>query len=1017
MAEQAVFTVLQRGSSIAVDEAKYLLGVFNKLELAKQQLVSMQAFLTDLDEKMLRGGAMARNLVCEVREVAQEVEDIIDTANILRRQRDQKKSIRVAISKYACFPVYLAHLHKIVTRIDSATARMKIIFDDFQRHNIVTTAIGEDERCFTKEDEIIQHWRSSAHPDLGKQVDVIGFDHQIEQIKGDLVDTLNKQLSVFSILGPGGAGKSTMASKVYVLAAVSEHFKVRAWITVSQRFLLGDLLKEMVKRIMPVRQAKELNKKTQSEVKKRLHDFLQRRRYLIILDDVWEGDAWDVISDAFPDSKNGSRVILTTRKETVANHPYALKKIYRPKLLNGKESTRLLLRVALPEYILDSKSKKSAIKAGNLVDFKKVGKDLANKCCGLPLAVVVLGGHLSRNLDIAEWRRLTSSVDWHAMITTDTIIGAILDLSYYDMPSHLRSCFMYTTAFPEDTHIDVQLLSNLWVAEGFIPLVRGRTGKELAIMYVAELAQRCMIQVAKRTHSGMISLIKVHDVLRDWGIGRARREGLIKDCHNVEDIKADYSGEMMKCYRVVLHGFLGSKFDNSMGKLRTLLDFTLTSVNNNSIKASNTFGVLHHMRVLYLQGSAENVHLPKEIGRMRYLRYIGLGGSCCYHLPSSIGDLLNLETLDASGGKLYDIPHSLWKILTLRHVHVSWVKQWSVPQISSQSNVHVTVCYSAVIRDILLCTSHHKREMEATRRFLSEDKKPNLSYCFGMKYVAAYRFDQLEVVGRCNGENQCNNDLTNFGEWADVSSALKICCANLLSNEQKLLEFMWLRFLLVLEIGERSYTGSVINCPRGSFPKLLQLVLHDLAVEDWKIEDGCMISLMELILCKCSNLRYLPEGLSMLPRLKRVKLIAMSASCYQESRVARELDNKGCVVSVSTNEKDFKHLDMPIQAFLGPVSAEDRTSVVQPACRVHTPSSVEAGVDAQASHRSPDGHLCRSTAHTTSPLHGSCRRRHAKGLSTSVEGAATSTRGPAAAPRASGLCQEYYQIRPSINQI
>ncbi|TVU40541.1 hypothetical protein EJB05_14008, partial [Eragrostis curvula] len=207
-----------------------------------------------------------------------------------------------------------------------------------------------------------------------------------------------------------------------------------------------------------------------------------------------------------------------------------------------------------------------------------------------------------------------------------------------------------------------------------------------------------------------------------------------------------------------------------------------------------------------------------------------------------------------------------------------------------------------------VCTAGYKRVMEATRRLLSEDRKPKLSYCFGMKYVVPYRFDQLEVVGRCKGDNQFRNDLTSFGEWADVCSALKICCTNLL---------MGMKFLRVLEIGERSYTGSVINCPRGSFPRLLQLGLHDLAVEDWKIEDECMVSLMELTLCKCPNLHYLPEGLSLLPDLKRVELIAMSTSCYQESSVARELDNKGCVVFISTNEKDFKHLDMPISEFYG----------------------------------------------------------------------------------------------------
>ncbi|KAK3126220.1 hypothetical protein QOZ80_7AG0553360 [Eleusine coracana subsp. coracana] len=803
MAERAVFTVLQRGSEIAVNETKYLLGVFKKLDSAKQQLESIQAFLTDLDDKMLRGGTMAKTLVFKVREVAQEMEDIIDTANILRRQTGPRTSIIGAISKYACFPMYFTHLHKIGARIDAATARMKTILEDFINHNIVCTAITEEERgwSLTTTDDAIQHWRS-VHPDLSKQVDVIGFDYDIKQIKCDLLDGGNLHFSVFSIVGPAGAGKSTMANKVYGLAEVSGRFNARAWIIVSQRFVERDLLREMVKRTMGARLAEELDKMNQSEVKKMLRDFLRGRRYLIILDDVWKTDVWDMISDAFPaDNKNGSRVILTTRNEAVANHPNARKKIYTPKLLNEKESAQLLLRAAIPEYILDGRSNNHNPLGLSFDDLQKVGKDLAKKCCGLPLALVVLGGHLSRNLDIAEWRKLTSSVDWHDLITTHRI-GSILDLSYYDMPMHLRSCFMYTTAFPEYSYIDVRLLSNLWVAEGFIPLVKGHTREEIAFGYVNELVQRCMVQVEKRTPCGRILLIKVHDVLRDWGIGRARREGLIKDCHDAEDIEADYSEEKVKAYRMVLHGFLETK----IGK--------------------------------------DDVYLPKEIGRMRYLRLI-------------VEDP-DLET------------------------HACLLGQTLV--------------------DIA------KRVMEATRQQLSEKKKLNRSYCFGMTYVANGG-DQIEIVGNSRSENQFRNVLASFGEMKNIR-ALKMCCTSLLSDEQKLQELVCMRWLQVLEIGEQSYTGQVITFPHISFPYLEQLTLHDLAVEEWRIEDGAMINLWELTLCKCSNLKCLPEGLSLLPRLKRVKLIVMPTGC-PESTVARGLEKKDCQVFVSSDEKDFQHLVIP----------------------------------------------------------------------------------------------------------
>ncbi|CAN6202744.1 unnamed protein product [Urochloa humidicola] len=278
MAQQAVFAVLERGGSIAVDEARYLLGVSEKLKSAKKQLQSLQAFLKDLDDNMLRGVAMARNLVSDVRAVAYEVEDIIDAANILRRQREPNTFITGAISKYACFPIYLSRLHNLGARIDSATERMKTIFQDFEKHHIAANAIVEEPRVYSTEDEAIQHWRS-VHPDLDEQVDVIGFDEQIAQIKNDLLDGRNKDLTVVSIIGPGGAGKSTMAKKVYGLASVKGYFKFNAWVIVSQTFVPHDLLRQLVEHAKPISEAEETEKKN-AEATEKIASTAQKKRRL-----------------------------------------------------------------------------------------------------------------------------------------------------------------------------------------------------------------------------------------------------------------------------------------------------------------------------------------------------------------------------------------------------------------------------------------------------------------------------------------------------------------------------------------------------------------------------------------------------------------------------------------------------------------------------------------------------------------------------------------------------------------
>ncbi|KAL6640077.1 hypothetical protein ACP70R_022387 [Stipagrostis hirtigluma subsp. patula] len=896
MAQLAVSAVLERVGGIAVDEAIYLWGVSDKLESAKKQLLLMQAFLKDLDDKKLRGGAMAKNLVSEVRKVAYQVENIIDTANILKRQSDPKISITGAISKYVLFPIYLTHLHKLGAKLDSVKARMERIFDDFGKINVVATAIAEEPRGHITEDESIKHLRS-VHPEVGEQVDVIGFDDQIKQIEADLLDGENRGLTVLSIVGPGGAGKSTMAKKVYNLVAAKRHFQVAAWITVSQRFEPRDLLKEIVRCTMGGQQAEGHEKKVDHEVKKLLHDFLLSKRYLIVLDDVWSTIAWDIIRDAFPNTKNGSRVVLTTRNEAVAQYPNARKQIYKPKLLDREESTRLLLSRALPEYMLDGSNNSHAAVRQNLDKLKELGEDLAVKCHGLPLALVVLGGYLSRNPDVAD---------------------------YYDMPSHLRSCFLYAAAFPEDFHIDIRVLTSLWVAEGFIPLVRGQTRKEIAVKYVAELVQRCMIQVEETMRSTTfrespsfmnnmlferITVIKVHDILRDWGIGRARREGLMKDCHAVEDLEAAYSEEM-EAYRVALHGFTARKVHASIRHLRTILAFTISK--SDRLLTDKLLQGLHYLRVLHLDGRGSIV-VPKEIGRMRYLRYLGLGGSCRYYLPSSIGDLLSLEALYATAEIDY-IPSSLWRIPSLRRVHAFLAHGWSVPQVHSHSKVQATVVGVSYLGYFEPVPSRTYTCLEG-KQILEESKfqvsKSDLSGYFAMIYFM-HTSRVIEIVGSCDEVELVDNqpDIAYLSRWSEGGiDLLKLCCANVLSNDQKILELGRIFGLEVLEIGEQSYRGPPITCPSGSFPYLTLLVLHDLAVVDWKLERGSMEKLRELRLCKCPNLSHLPEGLLWLRDLRKLDLIVMPPGCYQEGTVAQELEKKGCRVLVSSNEEeDFHHV-------------------------------------------------------------------------------------------------------------
>ncbi|KAH0654771.1 hypothetical protein KY285_029653 [Solanum tuberosum] len=66
------------------------------------------------------------------------------------------------------------------------------------------------------------------------------------------------------------------------------------------------------------------------------------KRYLIVLDDMWDGKAWDDLRLCFPDVGNRSRIVLTTRLEEVAKQAKHHTDPYYLPFLKPDESLKLL---------------------------------------------------------------------------------------------------------------------------------------------------------------------------------------------------------------------------------------------------------------------------------------------------------------------------------------------------------------------------------------------------------------------------------------------------------------------------------------------------------------------------------------------------------------------------------------------------------------------------------------------------------------------------------------------------
>ncbi|XBI50419.1 hypothetical protein VPH35_113828 [Triticum aestivum] len=672
MAASAVGTVLGNVGNLAVRETNLLCGVTLEVTFLKEELMRLQGYLKDADSKRTSGNASVAILMSQIRDAAYEAENVIEAADYMKKRNMIKKGFMGAISRYARLPSDLTTLHKIGVEIQRVRRKLNEIFQSAERLKIDFSTHVVDEHL---ED------CGLMYQDFKDDVVMVGFQNEYKEIVDRLVQGGNI-LSVVSIVAMGAAGKTTLARKVYNSSEVKQHFGALIWVTVSQKFKVIDLLMEILKQISNEGdQSRKMDGMNEYEVGNKIHHILMKKRYLVVLDDVWETDTWEQLNrtiKAFPDAANCSRVLLTTRKEDVANHVEMPTRVHALKCLDEEKSWVLFSSKALPSY------KRSDIH--DLDKFEKLGRKLAKKCQGLPLALAVLGGYRSKNLNMQAWSDVL--LGWPA--TKDTqMMRDMIARSYKDLPHHyLRSCFLHFAAFPEDFVISMSDVMNLWIAESFIPHTRKHTLEETARKYVTELVQRNLVQVFKTSNKyGWIENIKIHDIIRDWCVEEAIQDGFLDviDETTTGQVGAP-SSRIPTSYR--------SSFQNSSEhilhappNLRTFLGFGLSSV---------SFPELRFLRVLHVE-NANLDNLSEVICGCIHLRHLMLRGCTNVTITSSIGKLLNLQTIFVTKsyrGNQREASNSLWDIPTLRYVdipEISLPRRMQIPQALRKLHIHSAV--------------------------------------------------------------------------------------------------------------------------------------------------------------------------------------------------------------------------------------------------------------------------------------------------------------------------------------
>ncbi|XP_039173113.1 probable disease resistance RPP8-like protein 2 [Eucalyptus grandis] len=899
MAESVVSFAVEKIGNLLIDEVKFLRGVKGKVDDLYSALRRVQALLRDVDARRERKKAV-EECVAQLRDFAYDAEDVIERYYLKAALTEGQNIIKA----YACFMAKCScvQVHEVGTEIESLKSRISEIGDEMQKYGIQPLNESECETARASTPE-----RTYAH---FEEEDFVGREDHIKVLVNELLKD-GEQQRVISICGMGGLGKTTLAKKVFAHEKVKKHFHGFAWACISQEYRVRDILEGILVKLNPD-QREGVKEMKDDDLLETLYKTQKEKRCIVVLDDIWTERAWVGLRNAFPTKDTRSKLLITTRNREVAQHidPHCF--LNEPQFLSQEESWNLLKKKVFPqtkglvvEISSDGPRVGQDIVAGQVVediakqsetegqipviteDMKMLAYKLLKKCAGLPLAVVVLGGLLAHN----DWETVHKTINLH--FNDKRNVSEVLALSYDNLPSHLKPCFLYLGSFPEDAEIHAKEVLYMWIAEGFVSLnannkARGISVEDLAEQYVMEFVNRGMVQV-RFNLIGKIKSFHLHDLMRDLCISKALEESFLsilniqqdnetENCSTSMAIKVGSSCKIrrLSLNRNVIPSLKASR--RTLVHLRTLMSFG--GVKWESKQFQPIFNYCKFLRVLKLENLNVKRSLPKSMGDLVHLRFLSLAGSDFNSLPQSMGNVVCMEFLDLVVTRYItvSIPNVLWKMRRLRYLHlphkfaikekILWdrkkLRLGTLKNLRTLKNFDLKKCD---VNDIDKFTNLQKLTVLDKYGCVKLEMFPQLVE-FNLKhlrflslYLQYNLWTEGELSKMSNYPHSCklfiNGRIEKLPEHKSLPQQLRkliLIDSQLKEDPMPILEK--LPHLVFLMLGYYAFMGKEMVCSAGGFPQLKHLLFDALLdLEEWRAAEGAVPHLSRLGIYLCPNLR------------------------------------------------------------------------------------------------------------------------------------------------------------------
>ncbi|ESW30176.1 hypothetical protein PHAVU_002G131100 [Phaseolus vulgaris] len=653
MAEVLLGVVIENLGSFVQKKLATYWGVDQQTQKLSSNLTAIRAVLRDAEREQLRKHAV-KNWLQKLTDAAYVLDDILDACSIHSTKMHSHDRHTSCLSPLHPKDIFFRfHIGK---RMKDITQRFHDIHQEKSSFNL--------ESGVTEVETVDDDWRQTSS-DITEPT-LYGRDQDREQIvKFLLEDASNSEdLSVYPIVGMGGLGKTTLAKQVFNDHRVCNHFDLTIWVCVSDDFNIKTILQSIIECCT----GQNPNLNTLEAVRKRVEEVLQNKRYLLVLDDVWNEDQekWKQLKGKLLCARaaKGATILVTTRLQEVASimetHP-----AYHLTELSGDDSWSLFKHHAFAQN------------REEIEELVAIGRVIVRRCVGSPLAIKTLGSLLRDKSEVSQWENVKESEIWNireessSMTSEENSIMRALKLSYSNLELSLRRCFSFCAIFPKDFEIGKDDLIHLWMANGFIKSEGSVEVEDVGNKVWKKLYRRSFFQEAKSDEIGMIRSCKMHDLFHDLAQSIMGEECVVIEKGRFTQLPTRVHYLNLLNYKVSVDITAFRKVES----LRTFMDFGDIGLvpSNNCLRVLRTrhFSLLKdigHLRYLSLEWSLgsslynisfqlpklqilklegfRDLRLPKELTQLQDLRHIMIDECDVKEMPPNIGKLRNLRTLN-----------------------------------------------------------------------------------------------------------------------------------------------------------------------------------------------------------------------------------------------------------------------------------------------------------------------------------------------------------------------------------